>query len=332
VSYNPQIQYVGDHYAFQGITNAGNSLATAIDEMQKRSAHLQEQDSGNQVTFNTLSNATDMQGNPLLSEDEKQKFLSGNSNQRNGIVTAGISRLAQVFQQQSALSQQSLTDAKRREIEDVIANAGKPQFMTLPDGTVVQGKAYVPGAKAIIDTTSRSTSQTPGAPPPGLTIPSGWVWNGRQLVQQRDQGSNDSLTQLQDVNRSNQLQNLDQQIAVAQSETASGNKRAGPDWLPFTTPYADQVKQLQARREAVSASGGPQTFADQLNQSNARYGPQTFADQLNQSNARYGPQTFADQLKNGGPQAPAPNPYIPGRRYRGKLYIGGDPNNPASWQ
>ncbi|MGI9089189.1 MAG: hypothetical protein ACR2HH_15860 [Chthoniobacterales bacterium] len=188
------------------------------------------------------------------------------------------------------------------------AREGQPQPMRLGDGSAIPNRYYVPGAHTVIDT---SPASAPGAPPSGLTIPPGWVWNGKQLVQQHDSsGNNDDVAQLQNLARTSKLQNIDQQIGAAQGEIAAGNKRPGPDWLPFTTPYSDQVKQLQAQRDAI-ANG-------------VSAGASSPAMTVGRAPIISSPAAAAQPQGVGG--------YVPGRSYSGKTYAGGDPNDPNNWQ
>lgn len=117
---------------------------------------------------------------------------------------------------------------------------------------------YLPYGRAGAPGTSKGREA--GPPPQNLPVPPGLLWDRFKLIpdpnlRKADSGTDD-LAQLDSMARTAQLRKLDQDIAEAQGEIASGNKRPGPDWLPFTTPYADRAAQLRRQREALGLPGG----------------------------------------------------------------------------
>ena len=229
------------------VLEARGGILGMIEADRRKKQEEKQKDATNQAVFHTLLNATDSSGNPLVSADEKALFQAGDLQQRTGVVAGLLFRADQA--NNAAQRDLQWKIAKLRNAQD--PNVGHPQPMMLPDGTVIPNRFYVPGANQIIDT-SRSTNN--GGPPAGLNVPPGWVWNGRELVQQRSQQQDDSA-QLEALNRRRQLASLDQEIANAQGEVAAGNTRPGPDWLPFSTPYSAQIKKLQSQRQQLSQQG-----------------------------------------------------------------------------
>lgn len=83
---------------FKGISGAGESIGGGISDLIKKRKHEEEQNAFNQTAFQTLATAKGPDGQPILTEEEKQRFTSGNLNVRNGIVAAGGARAINVFQ------------------------------------------------------------------------------------------------------------------------------------------------------------------------------------------------------------------------------------------
>src|SRR5205814_268343 len=90
----------------QGIGNLGAGIGQGISGYIQKHDQLQEQDASNQMLFNTANNYTDLNGKPkpLLSEEERQQFLTGNAHQRNGIGAQIAGRIAQQWQRDLAMS------------------------------------------------------------------------------------------------------------------------------------------------------------------------------------------------------------------------------------
>jgi hypothetical protein len=91
--------------------------------------------------------------------------------------------------------------------------------------------------------------------PLGSELTPGFVWNGKQLVRKP---APDPRTAWMAEVKQNSLDDILRQIGVVQGEISTGNRRPGPDWLPgFTTPYAEQLQKLEARRNALTAGAAP---------------------------------------------------------------------------
>jgi hypothetical protein len=176
-----------------------------------------------------------------------------------------------------------------------------PKPLVAADGTVVPGWV-LPKTGALIGVQGSRRAGEAGPPPPGVAVPPGFVWNGHRFVK----GQEDDITQLEKLSRLSKLEEIDQQIAATAGEMTSGNRRPGPDFLWFGTPFEDQVSQLRSKRDAIARGGElpPATSS----------GPRPSPNDSPSSTA----------AGMGG--------YMPGRRYSGKTYLGGDPNDSNNWQ
>jgi hypothetical protein len=264
--FNPAVAPRGDYFTFQGLQSLGSNLrdmfqavAQKQQQEQEKQAALQRDLAQSNVIVNTLRSVPG-----FLTSDDLYNYQTGDAQTKIGIANGAAKAFA----------------------TKAILGEGVPQPMRLPDGSSLPGQFYVPGAKQVIRTSpppSKLTATPPvglqvpagyywdgskvvplqkpaaGPPPANLTIPPGMFWNGQRIEQIR-QGANNSLTddiaQLEAQNRQSQLDAINKQIADAQANVAAGNVRAGPDWLPIATPYADQVKGLVGKRDALLNSPG----------------------------------------------------------------------------
>jgi hypothetical protein len=245
--YAPGIEYRGDRYVADAGTAIGRALGSAITNYRaQRDANEQEAASVHAI-FNHALASQDANGNPLLSDDEKQRFLTGNLNTRKGIAVAIAARDAQSWKEK---------EAKMRWGAD--PREGQPQAMVLPDGSVIPGRFYVPGAHTVIGLPQPEQPTPPATPKPtlGQEVIPGWIWNGNALVPKERATKANDVSRFAELSRKTEIDDLDSQIAALRGEIAGGNVRPGPDWLPLTTTYADQLAKLQARRDSLASAAG----------------------------------------------------------------------------
>lgn len=143
MSYSPGAQF-DPNLIFQGIAGAGASIGAGISDEQKKRKQLEEQNAFNQTAFQTLSNAKGADGQPLLSEEEKQSFLKGNINAQNGIITGAGARLMQVFQQKQHQDQFAKSALENQLQRKMLEKSNQPIMMTAPNGQSYQAGMYDP--------------------------------------------------------------------------------------------------------------------------------------------------------------------------------------------
>lgn len=143
IAYAPGTQF-DPGLIFQGIAGAGASLGAGIADEQKKRKQLEEQNAFNQTAFQTLSNAKGADGQPLLSEEEKQGFLKGNINAQNGIITGAGARLMQVFQQKQHQDQFAKSALETQLQQKMLEKSNQPIMMTGPNGQQYQAGMYDP--------------------------------------------------------------------------------------------------------------------------------------------------------------------------------------------
>lgn len=236
------------------VVDSARTIAQQIDEYRNRRDSLEAQLANADTVINTARALGPQSGG--ITPDEFERIRVAAPRERIGVAGGLIMRQTDFYKQQQLKAQLAESDARLWDSN----NAGRPQPLIAPDGTVIQGY-YIPGARQIIGRDQPSVIH--GGPPPSLTIPPGWVWNGRQLVQAQPENASevDQLLRLQQTQqaqqRSAELRQMDEEIASLQGEVASGNKRPGPDFLPFATSYADSLAGARAKRNALAQSTGP---------------------------------------------------------------------------
>jgi hypothetical protein len=97
MQFDPGVSYRGDNYIYNGLFGLGNDIAKSIVDFQRKRQEEAQQQSKNQVMFDTLTGYKKPDGSSLLTPEEQANFLTGNSDQREGIINGGMVRLAQQF-------------------------------------------------------------------------------------------------------------------------------------------------------------------------------------------------------------------------------------------
>lgn len=235
-----------------GFNNAAASISTILDRFginqeaeRKKTELMQQQDAANeQVLQHALSKQ-------LITQADYNNYRAAPMTVRKSIADGLSLNIADDFARQRYAAEQ---DFRNRQLSGD-PRAGIPQLLTAPDGTTIPGQYYVPGAKAVINTNRNPPTGSGAVPlPPGLTVPPGFEWNGKELIQRRDSGQDDDITQLQSMTTQRKLSSIDRQIAEAQGEIATGNRRPGPDWLHLGTSYSDQLQKLELQRAAATGN------------------------------------------------------------------------------
>ena len=240
--YAPGIQYDGGKYLAQGITSFGQSIGTGIDDLIKKHDKIvkEREEMAGVDEYNDLivSHAYDKNlgpfsdPDPVKREEALNKYHAMSHTQKTGFAAGLGANIVSDWQQQRM---------------EMAAHEGQPQLLTLPDGSTIPGHYYIPGARSVIDTTKKAQQRQPMI---GEEVTPGFIWNGHELVEKRAV-KQDEGTLLLNAQRQRKLAALNQELGTAQGEIATGNVRPGPDWLPLTTTYADQVKKLLAQRAAL---------------------------------------------------------------------------------
>lgn len=215
-------------------------IARAVVDFGQRKQAEDEQSGYTTAIFNSALALRDAAGNPLVSDEEKQRFDAGNIRTRVGIAAGLMQRIHQAAQD------------KPRDPKE-----GVPQPLVLPDGSVLPGRFYVPGAHTVISTSPQPSDTRSSGYYPGQEVIPGWIWDGSRLRPKENQTQKakaDPMTRFAEIARQSEFDDLNHQIAAIKGELATGNARPGPDWLPWvTTPYADQLRQLEAKRDSLIA-------------------------------------------------------------------------------
>lgn len=91
-----------------GPAGFGQGLSQGIADLRKKREHEEEQMAYNQTAYQTLVDSG------VLTEEERQKFTSGNLNAKNGIVAAGGARLIQKLRTEK---EQEARDIQRQALQ-----------------------------------------------------------------------------------------------------------------------------------------------------------------------------------------------------------------------
>lgn len=143
MAYNPGIE-PNNNAALGAVVGGFQQLGAGISDEIKKRKQLEEQNAFNQMAFQTLKQAKGPDGQLLLSEDEQQKFLSGNINAQNGIVTAAGARLMQTFQNRQQQDQMEKARMESQLTQNMLAKSNQPITITGPDGQPYQAGVYGP--------------------------------------------------------------------------------------------------------------------------------------------------------------------------------------------
>jgi hypothetical protein len=110
--WNPGVQYRGDQYAYQGITNAGNILSDSlVKTLQKLDEQRKTQAFGDSV-IEHLSQTKDQSGQPYVPAEQLLKYHQGSSSQKQGIVQGALANATFDAQRQAAQQKQALEQAQ----------------------------------------------------------------------------------------------------------------------------------------------------------------------------------------------------------------------------
>lgn len=91
ISYNPQTQYRGDEYLYQGISGAGKALGAGVqDYLRKQQEAKQEMELQEKRDAQNRIILQHAQEKGLITPEQLKEFQFGNAKQRDGI-TAGVS-------------------------------------------------------------------------------------------------------------------------------------------------------------------------------------------------------------------------------------------------
>ena len=237
---------MGGQLLASGIGKLGEGISGGISTGFEQARKAQEEQSANQLIIDYAIK------NNLITPEQHTQYLNGSASTKNGVV-AGLTRtLAMDMQRKNAEDQRReqlartnlLTAQAASKFAGPDSREGTPQPLTLPDGTVIPGHYYVPGARRVISTQPQL--------PLGAELGE-FVWNGKQLVKKPSADAQGPEARFMEVARRSNLDNILRQIGEVQGEISTGNQRPGPDWLPgFTTPYSDQLRKLEARRNALT--------------------------------------------------------------------------------
>jgi hypothetical protein len=108
VPYNPQQQFRGDEYLFEGLTDAGKNAAKALKDFTEAKQQQQVGDITLDLGSKTINPST---GEPYISVDEMNKYTRGSHNQKQNFVTAKMGLLAQQILDQKAADEHNVAQA-----------------------------------------------------------------------------------------------------------------------------------------------------------------------------------------------------------------------------
>lgn len=224
---------------------AGSAVGSAVSKWQTTAAQTSK-NAGVLDAYSAMNTqAEQATGKPVVSW-ELLNSLSGEKNQDK--ISGTLMAVSPVFDSYLSQTRQiAVADASQK-------SAYTPRVVDLGNGR----QAFMQSNNsAQILTDPKVQNVRPIATAGGYVIPSqdGSVTplqdeSGNPIMPvQKGAGSGDPA-------RAAQITALDAQIAGLKGEVAGGNKKWGPDWLPGATPYADQLRSLQAERDSLAGSGG----------------------------------------------------------------------------
>jgi len=314
--------YQGGQFFLQAGQNLSENIIKAMDEWKK----AKQDEAANQMIVNYAMNTKDEQGNPLMSPEEHTKFLQGNANAKSGMIAGLVRRFALDTQRQQTLAlqeqRQATAELRKQQAQDYEARAkqrgmaGQPIWIQDESGNwKVVG---VHGAEGPHLFTGGMSAAELGEP---------------KVTQPKDE----------------QGQPLPFRV-VTYGKTMSVQPNVPPGYFPDPSGETDQLGTYDKNGKWTAAPWQAQMMI-QMNKQKAaaattNRGPGFFAPggTLNKAlGYGFGAIGAPAPFYGAGPTTAMPTPtpaggaggqggYIPGRRYSGMTYLGGDPNDANNWQ